>query len=435
MSGLYSIQENKLQLHFENHPGQQKTWDSMARIVAMIAGSQGGKTSFGPWWLWREIMRCGSGDYIAVTSSYDLFKLKMLPEMREVFEHVLRIGRYWPGQKIIELCDPDTGQFWANRADDKMWGRIILRSAQALGALESATAKAAWLDEAGQDDFKLDAKEAIERRLTLYMGRMLITTTPYNLGWIKQQIIDKDGQDGIEVINFESIMNPAFPKEEFERLQKIWPKWKFDMFMRAKLTRPPGMIFGDFIDKYRDQNGHKVKPFLLPSEWPRWVGVDPGAVNTAKIWMAQDPSEKIFYVYRESLEGGKPTSEHAKAADKLAKANNERVRMYMVGQKAETQQRMDWIDAGVSNVSEPPVHDVNSGIDKIIELLLSYRIFFFDTCTGTLDQIGRYSRKLDSAGEVIDEIKDKATFHYIDALRYDVLGATMGGDEWEAMVA
>ena len=135
----------KLTLNF--HSGQTKAWDSDKRFVLMLAGTQGGKTSFGPWWLWREIQKKGRGDYLAITTSYDLFILKMLPELRKVFEGVLRIGRWWGGYKVIELCDPETGKFLANLQSDEMWGRIILRSANAESGLEASTAKAAWLDE------------------------------------------------------------------------------------------------------------------------------------------------------------------------------------------------------------------------------------------------------------------------------------------------
>ena len=66
--------------------------------------------------------------------------------------------------------------------------RIVLRSANAEGGLESLTGKAAVLDECGQDDFTLEAWEAIQRRLSLSRGRVLGGTTPYNLGWLKTQI-------------------------------------------------------------------------------------------------------------------------------------------------------------------------------------------------------------------------------------------------------
>jgi hypothetical protein len=61
---------------------------------------------------------------------------------------------------------------------------------------------------------------------------------------------------------------------------------------------------------------------------------------------------------------------------------------------------------------------VEAGIDKVIGLLRDHRLYILDTCTGVLDQIGRYSRKLDKNGDVTEDIKDKETFHYLDALRY-----------------
>jgi hypothetical protein len=435
--------EGKPGLEFDFHYGQWDAWFSAARIVAVIAGSQGGKTSFGPWWLHREIELGGAGDYIAATATFDLFKLKMLPEIREVFEDVTGIGRYWSGSKVIEIANPETGKFMANRADDRMWARIILRSASSGSGLESSTGKAAWLDEAGMDEFPLTSFDGVERRLTLNQGRILITTTPYNLGWLKQQIIDKNGQGGIEVFNFPSIANPAFPKAEFDRLQEKLPTWKFNMFHRGLLSRPPGMIYSDFIDAYKGEatkeaplGGHKVHPFEIDPDWPRYVGVDPGANNTAKVWVAHDPVNDVYYLYRESLDGGKTSSQHAKETKELAEKNKERVIMHFVGQKSEKEIRWSWAAAGVRNVSEPPEHEVETGIDKVIELLKTFRLYIFDTCTGVLDEIGRYSRKLDEMGNVLDEIKDKATFHHLDAVRYDVLGCTAyKNKKWEARIA
>lgn len=423
---LYSVEDGIVTLY--PHEPQLQALNSMARIVAMIAGSQGGKTSFGPWWLYLEIkrlmgLRRGGGDYIAATSSYDLFKLKMLPELRNVFEHVLKIGRYWSGDKIIELMNPETGKFEAERADDPMWGRIILRSASSGSGLESNTAKAAWEDEAGQDEFTVESDEAIDRRLTLNEGRKLITTTLYNLGWVKQQIVDKaDSDPDIELIQFASTRNPLFPVAEFERQRERLPQWKFLMFFEGRISRPPGMIYNDFVDEMRENGGHKIKPFDLPIEWPRFVGIDPGANNTAIVWLAHDPLEHVYYLYRESLQGDKSSKEHAQEARDLALKHRERVISWHLGQKSEKQQRLDWQDAGVSNTQEPPIHDVESGIDKVIQLLREFRLYFFDTCSGTLSQMGSYSRKLDAAGDVTEVIKDKQKYHYLDALRYVAVG-------------
>lgn len=418
-------ERNAQQVTLNFHGGQRLTWQSAARIVAMIAGSQGGKTSFGPWWLCREIYGDGlgfegrgRGDYIAATASYDLFKLKMLPEIRRVFEHELKVGRYWSGDKIMELLNPMTGVFHAKRADDDMWGRIILRSASSEGGLESTTAKAAWLDEAGQDEFTLDANEAVDRRLTLNQGRKLITTTPYNLGWLKQQIIDHADGVEIDVINFESLANPQFPKVEFERLRKIWPGWKFNMFMRGLISRPPGMIFSDFKDEYRERGGHKVKPFELPRSWARYVGVDPGVVHFCHVWIAHDSANHIAYIYREGIAERKGTPEQARDLLAIASANNEHVALWAVGAKSEIYHRDDFIAAGADGVVEPKYTDVESRIDAVIRWLRPMQLFVFDTCTGLLDQMSTYSRELDSLGETTEKIKDKEKYHYVDALGY-----------------
>lgn len=409
---LWRIENGVLRLSL--HAAQSQAWQSERRFTAFIAGTQSGKTSYGPWHLWKWVRQFGGGDYIAATATYELFKLKMLPEMLNTFEHVLGLGRYWAGDKVIELRESVAHPFRAKRADDPMWGRIILRSATAPGGLESASAKAAWLDEAGQDDFSLAAWEATLRRLSLSQGPVLITTTPYNLGWLKTEIYDpwRAGKRDYLVIQADSTVNPAFPQAELERAREMLPAWKFNMFYRGQFGRPAGMIYNDF-----DEDAHKVEPFPLPVEWPRYVGLDFGANNTALVWLAEDTARSAFYLYRESLEGGKTTPEHARAALKLAQ--RERVVRWVGGAPSETQQRRDWAAAGV-RVSESPIVDVESVIDRVIQLFRQNRLFIFNTCRGTLDEIGRYSRVVDDMGQPTEKIKNKETFHRLDALRYIV---------------
>lgn len=408
------------------HRGQRQAWDSTARFVFMIAGTQGGKTSFLPWLLLRDIQEQGAGDYIAATASYDLFKLKMLPALLEIFEG-LDVGRYWRGDKVIELRNPATGKFEAKFADDPMWGRIILRSAESRGGLESASINAALLDEAGQDSFTIETWHAVRRRLSLSRGRVFAGTTLYNLGWLKQQIMDKTNEIDAEVIQFDSTENPKFPVEEYEEARRTMPQWKFFMFYRGLVSRPPGMIYEDFVDEYREKGGHKVKPFVIPTEWPRFVGVDPGVINTCKVWLAHDTEHDIYYLYRESLGDRKTAREHAREALDLAKQFGERVIKWAVGAKSEKYHREDWIKEGAAGVVEPETTDVEEGIDRVITLLKQYRLLIFDTCDGTLDQLATYARKLDKAGNVTDEIKDKETFHFLDALRYVALALNVKG--------
>ena len=405
---LWRIEDDTAQLY--PHAGQQRVWSSKARFVFMLAGLQSGKTAFGPWWLWREITEHGGGDYIAATASYDLFKLKMLPELRTVFETLLKRGRYWSGDKILELRDPSTGQFWAKRADDPMWGRIILRSANSPGGLESATAKAAWLDECGQDDFTLEVWEAVQGRLSLHRGRVLGTTTLYNLGWLRDEYNRwLEGDPEIEIVQFASHVNPAFPMEEYERMEERLPTWRFKMRYRGEFDRPAGLIYNDFADTML------VDPFVIPAEWQRAIGVDFGGANTAIVWLAEDPDTGIWHLYREYLDGGKTTAEHVKAAIDGLQGGTEWTAAGGAG--SETQERLDWGAAGLA-LYEPLFSSVEAGIDRVTALIKENRLRVFRDCRGVRDELGSYKRKLDGNGNPTDEIVDKRHFHRLDALRY-----------------
>ena len=53
---------------------------------------------------------------------------------------------------------------------------------------------------------------------------MLLTSRPYDLGWMKQLLWDPWEAAGgnhplIDIINFRSMDNPAFPREEYLRAQ------------------------------------------------------------------------------------------------------------------------------------------------------------------------------------------------------------------------
>lgn len=399
-SDIYAIDDNgKLKLRL--HEGQTKAWDSKRRFVFVIAGTQGGKTSFGPWWLWREIENCGDGDYLVVTATYDLFKLKLLPEMQRVF------GRVLPGWDYVKI---DKTIYSEDRKT-----RIILRSADAEGGLESATAKAAWLDECGQDKFKVSAWEAVQRRLSLAQGRVLATTTPYNLGWLKTEVFDRwtDGNDDYEVVQFRSTMNPAFPTDEYERAKATLPAWKFAMFYMGEFTRPAGMIYDVF-----DFQRHIIPPFAIPDDWPRYGGLDFGGVNTAAICFAQDPDTGVLYAIKEYHEGGKTSAEHADTLKRWG------CRQWVGGAKSEGQWRREFQAAGLP-ISEPRLSEVEVGIDRVYGCHKNDEIYVFDTLTNYKDEKGRYSRELDQSGQPTEKIKDKNDYHIMDAERY-IIGNLVG---------
>lgn len=410
-------------VRFHPHKGQQAAWRSTARFLLVLAGTQGGKTSFSPPWLHREIDRyppChveGEADYLAASATYDLLSLKLLPAMRRYFCELTKWGTYMASQRLIR-----------SKTDAS---RIIFRSADAPGSMESATGRAAVLDEFGLQSVPLMAWEAIQRRLSINQGRALFTTTPYELGWLYQQVYmrAKGGDSDYGVVSFRSVDNPAFPEEEFERARRTLPDWKFRMMYLGEFTRPAGLIYGDYTDAYAPQradgtvdlgawvngvHGHLCRPFPIPPTWLRTVGVDFGGTeHTGLVWFAREPGAGNYYTYREALGGGLSGQEHARAAREYG----EPVQQALGGSGSEDEARREWARAGFP-VSEPRIGDVEPGIDHVIALLKQRQLFVFETLTNLRSEFGTYSRELDASGEPLMRISRKERFHLLDGTRY-----------------
>lgn len=312
---------------------------------------------------------------------------------------------------MIEIAEPG-GKFLAKVATDPMWARIILRSASAGSGLESATAQAAILDEAGQDEFTVEDWEAVLRRLSLSQGRAFIGTTPYSLGWLKTEIYDRwvAGDPNFEVVQFVSTMNPAFPQAEYERARATMPAWRFQFMYEGRFSRPAGLIYDCF-----NPDLHKVDPFPIPPDWLHYAGADFGGVNTAMLWLAYDRSADRYFLFDESLTGGLTTREHAQSARE--KAIGRKLMGAWGGAKSEEQTRRDFTQEGF-RIREPLIWEVEPGIERVYRLIKEDRLFVFSTCTGTLDELGSYRRKLDPSGQPTEEIADKRKYHHLDGLRY-----------------
>lgn len=309
------------------------------------------------------------------------------------------------GDKIFLFSDKGSTRLFGSKQDIPT--RVIFGHAENPDSLESLTAKAAWCDEAGQSRFRQGSYEAIQRRLATNQGDLLITTTPYNLGWLKTMIYDRRNIDNdIEVINFDSTKNPAFPKESMENARKTLPAWRFDMFYRGMFTRPAGLIYDNFKDY------HEVEPFDIPETWPIYIGSDFGGVNTAMVFLAHDETNDKYYLFREYHNGGL-----------TAKAHIETIRLprnikYSVGgAPSEDNWRNEYRQSGFT-IHKPNVSSVEVGITRVYGGIASDKLYIFSNCEETIREIKTYSREVDSEGNVSTDIQDKSKFHLMDSLRY-----------------
>ena len=396
-----SIPEGEMRLNF--HVGQKRAWLSPKRIVCLQCGTQYGKTCLGPHWISREMDTNGPGDYMAVTTAYPLSTVKMVPELREVFERILNWGVWKEKDQMLQ-------------SHEKIRGapayRIIVGTAQKPSSLESGTVKAAWLDEVGQHEFLRESWEAINRRVSIARGRLFLTTTLYEFGWYKYELYDrwKAGDPDIDIIEGDSTDNPAFSVEEYERAKSLLPKFKFDMFYRGKFEKPSGLIYDSF-----NEDICLISRFNLDPTWPRYVGHDFGPNNTAAVWYAQDPATGYLYVYRTYHEGELSNFDHAQKWKKMSEG--EMILNRVGGARAETGFREACSAAGWP-ITEPKEFGVEAGINIVYGWHQQNRLFVFKDCDRYLAEKMSYTRELGGDYEVTEKIFNKSRYHLMDAERY-----------------
>jgi hypothetical protein len=402
---LYKVVDGELELSL--HPAQREAWLAKERIIAMLCGSQVGKTEFSVQWLKKEIDSTfnptdNNNDYAIVTSTFPLLDRKLQGEFLKIFRDQYDLGTFLEGKRIFQYYND-------NR-------RIFLCSAENADSLEAATFKAVVLDEAGQDSFKRQTWEAVKRRLNVYRGRILICTTLYNWGWLKTEVYDKamNGDKNIKIIHADSIMNPAFPKESWDEEMKNLPAWKFDMQYRGIYSKPAGMIYDSF-----DSAVHVKKRSdfpNIPGDFPCYVGMDFGTEHTAAMFYCHDTQTDQWFAYQEYVGEKKSVPDHVENLKKLA--GNSHIVEIRGGIKSEQGWRDDFGHYGW-HILESKTRDVEQGILKVYAFHKTGKLFVFDDLLGYIDQKQKYSRILDEGNSYLptDKIKDKEWMHLMDAER------------------
>lgn len=415
--------------------GQRRALNSKKRFILVQAGWQAGKTEVGPPWLLREMADRGPGDYLVVSPTFPLMTKKVVPIFIKIFERMLGLGKFVGGKNIFTFNDEGCMYIWGHVPDDPP--RVLFGHAGDPDSLESATIKAAWADECGAKGFRLGSYQAILGRLSIYQGRLLMTSRPYDLGWMKELIWDpweaaNRNHPDIEVVNFRSLDNPVFPAAEYYRAKRELPAWQFLMKYEGLFTRPAGLIYSSFKNALAP-HGHKIPRFEIPESWPRFLGLDFGGVNTAGIFLAEErredgkPTGRLI-AYREYKAGDKTAADHIFDLTK----GEPRTPICAGGSKSEGQWRLEFSRGGTSYggrvgglpISGPgkPENEamVEVGINRVFKEFALDRLYVMDHLAGLLDELASYSRELDDAGNPTTAIDAKASYHHLDALRYIV---------------
>lgn len=384
--------------------GQAKLLDDLkSNVLAAIAGTGGGKTILLYWWLHSRMEHYPGNTWGLAEPTWGMLDKVILnssdPDRPTLEQYFLAVGHhpvYHKGERILKT---DFGQIYLYTADNP-------------DLMQGAAVKGFALDEPGL--MVLRAYETALQRSSMMGGQVILASTPYNLGWLKSEVVEKDGTNGIHVERWRSIDRPGFPRESYEAMKLKLPAWRFAMLYDAQFEHPEGLIYNAF-----NERDCLVDRFPIPKEWPVYVGHDFGASNPAALFYAIDPATGIKWLWGEYLPGPDlSVYQHIEAWKKITQGYNILVRMG--GSHQEVGFRDSYTQQGwhiqEPNDSEPKGVEVQ--IAKVIGEHQRNRIKVFRDLTHYLDEKRTFSRKLGDDSKPTDKIDNEAAFHLMAAERY-----------------
>lgn len=380
------------------HPGQTAIFESKARFNALIAGTGGGKTFMGPIWLTEEIRKYPQDDYFIAAPTYKILQSASLPTTLEYFD---KIGVDYEYKKQDAVLFLGTG------------GKIYLRSTENPLSLEGIQARAGWADEAGQ--MKKWAWIVMQARVGFRKGRLLFTTTPYSMNWLYKDIVKpfEDGDKNYFVSQFESTLNPHYPKEEYDRAKVALDSDTFDMRYRGLFKKRKGLVYKEFTEDMI------VKPFPIPPEWTIVDGIDFG-YNHPFVFSqyAKNPVGAVWN-FAEYCMPCKTIEEHALQI-KLMVGDRPQIAYYDPSnpQAAEDLKEALYRLGCFVLTLKPGDRDVMAGIRYVKSLMIQGKYRVFNNCKQNIEEKGLYSWMTNPAGgDYLDRVR-KEDDDVQDAERY-----------------
>lgn len=384
-------------------PGQEKLLvDYKTPVLAAICGTGSGKTLLLYAWLADRMKRWSGNTFVIAEPTYNMLEKIIITSSD-------------PGRPdlITFLHGIDFDPCWINKKNlilGTKYGQIYLASVDNPDSMQGAAVKGVALDEAGMD--QLLAFQTAIQRTSMMKGQVLITTTPYNMGWLKSEIWDKKGPD-IHVETWKSIDRPGFPRESYEYAKKHLPPWRFAMMYDGRFERPAGIIYSAF-----DENVCLIDRFEIPKHWLIYTAHDFGGANPAAMFYAQDLSTGLFYAWHEYLPGaGLSTYDHVTAFKKITDGYNVIKR---AGGNATTEEeiRGNYTSHGWPIQGPDPLNKTKElQIDKVIGLHQLNKVYVFRDLIHYLDEKRSFSRELNDDGLPTERIHNESTYHLIAAER------------------
>lgn len=319
---------------------------------------------------------------------------------------------------------------------------IIFRGMEEPDKHRSLNLNAAYLDEASQ--VSEEAFALLQSRLRGRAFRKILgTTNPNGHSWLYRYWIKKDfGNEAAKkqflAIHAPSTENVHLPTGYVDSMLNSWSDERIKREVLGSWDAFSGQVYGEF-----ERALHVVKPFRIPDEWTKFVGMDHGYRNpTCALWCAMDYDGNV-YVYREFYQAEWIIEEIVKGrkdahAPGLIEMNHsEKIEGVWIdpstqanrGKESDFTTYLDYLPKEWALI--PANNEVGNGIDRIKQLLKpdvrtgKPRLFFFETCDNVIEQMAQYRYEELTPGQELNkntkESPVKKDDHAVDALRYAIM--------------
>lgn len=377
------------------HPSQFDAFDFSTQFCAAIAGVRGGKTYVGSVWAGNKI-QTSEGNGLITAPDYKTLRDATLDTFFKIFPEYRKF--YKEQKSVIELPTKT----------------IFLRSLDDPLSAEGLTVDWAWGDEAGK--YKLLAWHSLRSRVSLSKGQVLLTTTPYNMGWLYQEFYkpwaERTDPD-LTVVSWPSVSNPYFPQAVYDAEKKRLRPEEFKRRYEGSFSRMQGLV-------YNLQSWHIVEPTDLKSDITiggiDWGWSNPAALIVIKI------HDGAYYVVDEWYEIKKTTAQIVEAAMAMQKKWGVN-RWYADSANPEKIAESNTNTGLFVLPFEKKADSISHGISYINQLLLEGRFFVFRGCKNYMSEAETYQYpEPDDSGLIKKDEPMPFNNHLMDAKRYAIMG-------------
>lgn len=373
------------------------------------------------------------GDYVIARNFTPELRDTTLKQFLEVCPKEL-IKEYRVADKIIKL-----------KASGGKFSTILFRGLDEPDKLRSLNLSGFYIDESSQ---------VSEEAFMLLQGRNrgpginkgFLTTNPNGHDWQYKWFVKQDHfndpsvKTRFKLIQAPSTENLHLPEGYIANMMQTWSPERIKREIEGSFDAFEGMVYHEFR-----RDTHVVKPFVIPKEWTKVIGIDHGYRNPAAwLWGAVDYDDNI-YIYREFYEREWLIEEICNGKEK---ENKPGVLRLMRGEKIDQARidpsvkavrgqtgQSDW-DIYVDHLPKdfplmPANNEKTAGIDKVKSYLKldaktnKPRLFIFDTCSNLIEEISRYRYKELTPNQkgLVSEVEEprKVDDHALDALRYLIM--------------